>query len=161
MRRAALALACVGLLGCGYRVVRPGGALPEGVQAVWAPVFANFTAEPGLEVAYTQALREQLLRAGALGEDSAPVRLEGAVQSVSAGPLVATPGRLSSYRVTAVVQLKLTREGKTLSATTVSGSEDYLPGADLLFSEANRQAALKRLAETMMREGYERLTAGF
>ena len=40
-----------------------------------------------------------------------------------------------------------------------SGSEEYLPDAnnDVLALEAQRQAALRRLAETLVRDGFERL----
>ena len=48
---------------------------------------------------------------------------------------------------------------EVLAETVVSGNEDYPSGADLLLTEANRSAALRRLAEQMMREGYERLAS--
>jgi hypothetical protein len=68
------------------------------------------------------------------------------------------PAQLASYRAFAEARLRLLKGEQVLSETSVSGTEDYLPGSgDVLEAEANRQAALHRLSETLMREGYERL----
>jgi hypothetical protein len=50
-----------------------------------------------------------------------------------------------------------------LAQAVVTGDEDVLsaPGGDVLLTEANRQAGLRRLADSMMREGYERLCSGW
>lgn len=157
----ALALAALVFSGCGYRFTAPGGPLPEGIRAVRAPVFENATAESGAEVLFTQALREQLVRAGTLGDDAAEPHVRGVVTSVSSGPLVSSPGRLPNYRLAASARLALVSRGRELVATDVSGAEDFPPGADVLLTEANRAAALRRLADTLMREAYERLCTGF
>jgi hypothetical protein len=155
--------------GCGYRFVPRDGTLPEGVRAVCAPVFRNDTPEPGLETLFTRAFRQELVRTGTLGGGAVcDANLEGVVVYVGSSPTIVTEpivenGRerapqLASYRAAAAVLLKLTKDGRVLAETTVSGTEDYLPGSgDVLEAEANRQAALHRLSETMMREGYERL----
>jgi hypothetical protein len=72
----------------------------------------------------------------------------------------------ASYQASAVVLLRLERDGRVLAETEVSGTEDFLPGTagvsgDVLEAEANRQAALHRLAETLMREGYDRLASSW
>jgi hypothetical protein len=144
---------------CGYRFAAPGGALPEGVRSVQAPVFDNRTAEPAAEVLFTQALREQLARAGVLGADASEATVLGSLEAVSGAPVFATPGKLPTYRLNAAVKLRLLKGERVLVETDVNGAEDYLSGADLLLTEANRAAALRRLAETMMREGYERLAS--
>lgn len=158
------ALAAIALLsaGCGYHFTRPGGVLPEGVDKVHASVFVNKTAEPTAEALFTQALREQLLRAGTL-EDGALAQAEvvGSVDAVSGAPLLIEPGQLPTYRLNVTATLKLVKGERVLTQATVSGSEDYLSGADVLLTESNRQAALHRLAQTMMREGYERLGQSF
>jgi hypothetical protein len=38
-----------------------------------------------------------------------------------------------------------------------TGAEDYLVGVDVLGTEANRRAALRRLATTLAREAVERM----
>jgi hypothetical protein len=68
--------------------------------------------------------------------------------------------QLASYRLTGTVRLRLQRGGRTVSEVTVTGTEDYLPdrqGADVLRTEQARGAALTRLAETLARDGFERL----
>lgn len=147
--------------GCGYRVVAPVSELPGGLTSVHVPVFANQTSEPGAEAFFTQALRENYLRAGRLGGGDAAGRIEGTLLAVASAPLVNSPNRLPNYRFVATVRLVLTRDGVPLNTVQVSGGEDYPAGADVLSSETNRGAALRRLAESLMREGAERLATGW
>ncbi|MFL5355704.1 LPS assembly lipoprotein LptE [Archangium sp.] len=168
----------VSALGCGYRFTPRGAGLPEGVRSVCAPVFRNDTAEPGLELLFTRDFRQELLRAGVLGGAGAcEASVEGVVVAVGSGPTSiaepnfqggtqTTPPQLASYHATATVLLRLIREGRVVSEATVTGSEDFLPGTanlsgEVLQVEANRQSALHRLSETLMREGYDRLASGW
>ncbi len=166
------------VVGCGYRFTPQGAGLPEGVRSVCAPVFRNDTAEPALEALFTRVFRQELVRVGVLGGTGAcDASVEGVVAAVSSAPtiltapvyagntLVAAP-QLASYRTSVTVVLRLVREGRVVAETTVSGNEDFLPGTasvtgDVLEAEANRQAALHRLAETLMREGYDRLASNW
>ena len=164
--------------GCGYRFTARGAGLPEGVHTLCAPVFRNDTSEPGLEVLFTRDFRQELVRAGVLGAHGAcEASVEGIVVGVGSAPTILTEpvyvgntlvagSQLASYRTSATVVLRLKRDDKVLAETTVSGNEDFLPGTagvsgDVLEAEANRQAALHRLAETLMREGYDRLASNW
>jgi hypothetical protein len=161
MKRAALLL---WLAACGYRFTAPGGPLPQGIKAAAVPMMQNVTPEPSAETLFTQALREQLQRAGTLGGDAAEARIEGTLTAVTSGPMATSPtGKGPFYRLTATVDLKLVRSGSVLAQAVVTGDEDVLsaPGGDVLLTEANRQAGLRRLADSMMREGYERLCSGW
>lgn len=166
--RAALLLLAVA---CGYRFTAPGGPLPQGIRYVQAPVFVNVTPEPGAETYFTQALREHLIRAGTLGGEDAEARIEGTVLGVSSAPML-TPvsdGGIPrpTYRLTATVSLVLKRGGAVVAQAQVTGEEDMLSGlgstSDTVIagSETNRQAGLRRLADALMREGYERLCTGW
>jgi hypothetical protein len=151
--------------GCGYKFTAGGAALPEGLGSVCAPVFSNHTAEPGLELVFTQALRARLIHLGA-SRGPCDGELRGEVLAVSGAPtVVSSKGQLASYRVVATLRLRLYRGERLLGETDVSGAEDYLPAldayGDVLRVEANRQAALRRLAEALAREGYERLAAAW
>ncbi|HEX8824288.1 MAG TPA: LPS assembly lipoprotein LptE [Archangium sp.] len=165
-------------LGCGYRFTPRDGGLPEGVRSVCAPVFRNDTPEPGLELLFTRAFRQEMGRSGVLGGSGAcEATVEGTVLGVGSTPTIITEPvyqgntriaepQLASYRASATVHLRLVRDGRELATATVSGNEDFLPGTasvsgDVLEAEANRQAALHRLAETMMREGLDRLASGW
>lgn len=144
---------------CGYRFTAPGGQLPGGVRFAEAAILENRTAEPGAEVIFTEALRNQLARAAVLS-NAPQARIEGSIDQVSGAPLLAPPGRLPTYRLSASATLRLLKNGEELARAGISGDEEYLSGADVLLTEANRQAALKRLAQNLMREGYERLCTG-
>jgi hypothetical protein len=175
-RRLLIVLVCTA---CGYRFTAPGGPLPQGIRAVQVPVFANVTPEPSAETYFTQALREQLIRAGTLGGEAADARIEGTVLGVSAVPMLApSDGGVPrpTYRLSATVLLKLVRGGAVVTQVQVTGEEDVLSGtatpveptaagaqADQVIagSETNRTAGLRRLADTLMREGYERLCTGW
>ncbi len=149
--------------GCGYRFVTPNSTLPKGVTWVQVPMFKNNTAEPGAEALFTDALREVYVRSGQLADSDteAEARVEGTLLSVSSLPLVATQGRLPNYRVNIAVSLRLMRGPVQLNAITVTGGEEIPGGADLLWSEIWRGAAVRRVAESMMREGAERLATGW
>lgn len=162
-RRALAAAAWLALSGCGYRFAVADAPLPRGILRAYAPVFTNRTLEPGVEALFTQEFRARLQQAGALGGEADEARVEGEVLSLSGAPTVLdAAGQLASYRLTATLRLRLLKGGQVLSDATVTGTEDYLPdrqGADVLLTEQARAAALVRLAESLSREGYERLTA--
>lgn len=149
--------AALAVSGCGYRVLRPSSGLPEGIAQAWVPMADNLTAEPQAEVLVTQALRERLGRAGALGDSMADAKVKASLEAVSVGVLVASPNVLPSYELTGVLALRLERGGRVLTSARVVEREGYLSGADVLLTEANRQAALRRLAETLAKEGWDAL----
>lgn len=156
-----LTVLCALSSGCGYRFVTPNSTLTKGVEAVQVPVFKNNTSEPGAEALFTDALREQYVRNGKLGDENTETRVDGTLLSVTSNPLVGTPGRLPNYRVNIVVGLKLMRGPLQLNAIVVTGGEEFPGGADALWSETWRGAAVRRVAESMMREGAERLAMGW
>jgi len=150
--------------GCGYGFSAGGAGLPQGVRHVFAPVVVNRTSEPGLEAVFTEALREQLARAGTLGGEGSEGRLEGELLSVNSAVAQLAPGTSGAltYRVVATLRVRLYRGGTLLALTDVGGSEDYVPAlrADVITTEANRQAALRRLAATLAADAYARLATG-
>lgn len=176
---------------CGYRFTAGGAPLPEGIRQVYAPVFVNRTGsnpitrlgetyraanEPGVEAIFTQAFREQLLRAGVAGGPNSEARIEGEILGVDTGPTVLTvSSTLASYRISARMRLRLVKNGRQLSSIDVTGFEDFIPSrevadagasaviveGDVLRTETNRMSAIKRLAETMTRDGYDRLATGW
>ena len=165
-----LALAAVVLVGCGYRFAASGGTLPEGVRALYVPLFANSTPEPGTEAYFTEALRAELARAGQEGGAAADAAVRGELVELFTGPAIVAPAGRVSYRLRATVRLHVVREGKTIKELKLVGSEDYLSSSAsdttaqamaILEMEANRRLALRRLAQTLMRQAYEGLTANW
>lgn len=149
------------LSACGYRFAVPHATLVGRVKSVHVPVFKNRTAEPGAEWVFTRAARAQLARAGVLGGDDAEATLEGEVVAVSGAPFLRAPSlpRQPVFRLNVSVSLVLQRGEAVLGQTTVSLAEEFPSGADVLLTESNREAALKRLAEAVMSEGIDRLQA--
>jgi hypothetical protein len=163
-RAAAAALCLAASSGCGYRFTAGGAPLPEGIRSACAPVYRNRTAEPGLEALFSESMREWLARSG-VSAGGCEATLEGEIVSLAGAQTLLTPeGTLASYRVSAVVRLKLVKGGRVVAQAEVGGSEDYLPArpsGDVLVTEANRQAALRRLSDALARDGYERLASGW
>lgn len=148
-------LLCCLLSACGYRFTAPNSALP----VVQVPTFENKTAEPTLELIFTQAARDQLHRAGRLGGETADGTLRGTVLTVTGGPFMTAPtlGRQPGMRLTISVAFTLEKAGRALGNTVVTSSEEFPSGADVLLTESNREAALRRLADSVVREALERL----
>lgn len=146
------------LAGCGYRFVVPNA--PAGLTSVAVPVFQNHTTEPQVDALCTQALREHYQRAGVLGGDASDGTVEGTIVSVSSVPFLAAPERgLPTYRMSASVLLTMKKGAQVLRSITVSATEEYPSGADVLLTEANRATALRRLCDALMRDGAEQLSA--
>jgi hypothetical protein len=145
-----------------------GEGLPSGVETLYAPMVINRSSEPAFETVVTEALRMRLIRAGVLGASDSPVRLQGELFNINTAPVLVVPssdgGAVSgyaSYRVSALLRLTITRQGEILAKSEASGFEDYLPNAstDVLYLEAQRQLALNRLANTLVRDAYDKLVS--
>jgi hypothetical protein len=151
---------------CGYAFVA-GHPLPGGAKAVEVPMFRNSTSETGTEAQFTVALRDELSLQGLLATGTSDARIEGEVFDVRSGPSVAyavdAGFALGSFRLDAAVRVKLVRGAQVLAATEVRGSEDYArgPEGDILMSEGNRRAAVRRLAVAMMRDALHKLRTDF
>jgi hypothetical protein len=164
MKRALPVTVCLFALSCGYHFTSAGAGFPQGIHKVFAPVIINRTTEPGLEGAFTEALREQLSRGGYLGGEGSEGRIEGELLSVSGAPAQLGPGTSSAltYRVAAVLRVRLYKDHTLLAQTDVTGTEDYLPALrpDVITTEANRQAAIRRLASALATDAVTRLQSG-
>jgi hypothetical protein len=164
MKRALSVAVCLAALSCGYHFTAASAGFPQGIHKVFAPVIVNRTAEPGLEGTFTEALREQLARGGHLGGEGSEGRLEGELLAVNAAVAQLAPGTSGAltYRVSAVLRVRLYKDQTLLAQTDVSGSEDYLPALrpDVLTTEANRQAAIRRLASALATDAVARLQTG-
>ena len=164
MRRARAALAALAALGCSYHFTASGPGFPQGLQRVSVPVILNRTTEPGLDAVFTEALREQLSRTGHLGGEGSEGRIDAELLAVTAGVAQLAPGTSGAltYRSSATLRVRLFKESTLLATTDVGGSEDYLPAlrADVITTEANRQAALRRLANAIAADAIARLSTG-
>lgn len=157
------------LVGCGYRF-GSGGKLPGNPATVFVPVFRNLTEEPGIEAYYTEALRKELSHSGKEGGALSETRIDGEIISVSSNPaihLVDKSGTqvLASYLVSVAVRISLFQGQKKLKQVEINNQEDFLaPQPDsqkelmVLSVEANRRAAIRRLAKYQMKEALRQLS---
>jgi len=153
VRRIAAAAAVAGVLaGCGYRFAVGGAGLPDGVARVYVPVFENRSSDAEAGALFSEALAAALARQGRAAGPGAPAQVQGTVLAIGFAPAATGPDGtgVGVYRLTASLRLRLVREGQVLCDREFSGGEDFLPGADLLGTEAGRRQAARRLAERLM-----------
>jgi len=114
----------------------------------------NDTAQAEVGGIFAAELRRELAGRGRLEPEgsSAPQLAAEVVYLRSAPSGVGAEGGAASYRIDAELRVKA---GDYHDA--VAGGEDYLTGVDVLGTEANRRAALRRLARALAAEAVERL----
>jgi hypothetical protein len=135
------------LVGCGYAPVRGGTARSVRV----APV-KNDTAQAEAGGILAAELRSELSGRGWLeGQGSSAPELESRIVSLISVPTSAGSEGAAAFRLNADLRLKIGD-----FEDTVQGGEDYLAGIDVLGTEANRRAALRRLFHALAREVVER-----
>jgi hypothetical protein len=146
--REALFCGCVFAAGCGYAKVRR--ASPHGGVRVAA--VRNDTAQAEAGGFLATELRSELAGRGWLSSDgsSAP-ELQARIVALISVPTTAGAEGAAAYRINADLRVKIADY-----EDVVQGGEDYLGGVDVLGTEANRRAALRRLFRTLAREAVER-----
>jgi len=150
--RGGAALLFLGAAACGYAPVRGKGGGGLRVAAV-----KNDTAEAEAAGIFAAELRRELAGRGMLEPDSSSApELRAELRALLSAPSgVGAEGGAASFRLDAVFRLEAPEY-----ADTVTGSEDYLAGVDVLGTEANRRAALRRLMRTLAVEAIERYEVG-
>lgn len=133
---------------CGYAPVR---ARPAGGLRVAA--VRNDTAQAEAGGIFAAELRRELAGRGMLEPDSSPApELRAELRGLRSAPSgVSAEGGAASFHLDADIHLEAPEY-----ADTVAGGEDYLAGVDVLGTEANRRAALRRLMRTLAAEAIER-----
>ena len=97
-------------------------------------------------------LRAELAGRGWLdGAAPAAPELEARIVSLVSVPTAAATEGAAAYRLVGDLRVKI---GDFEDA--IQGGEDYLAGVDVLGTEANRRAALRRLFHALAREAIER-----
>ena len=145
----ALVLLCAA---CGYAPVRSKGGGGLRVAAV-----RNDTAQAEAAGIFAAELRRELAGRGMLEADSSSApEMRAELRSLLSVPSgVSAEGGAASFRLDAVLRLEAPEY-----ADTLTGSEEYLAGVDVLGTEANRRAALRRLMRTLAAEAIERYDVG-
>ncbi|MBU2495148.1 MAG: LptE family protein [Candidatus Omnitrophota bacterium] len=153
------------LSGCGYQNLT---RQPIGFS-VYFPVLANRTMEPGIEVALTNSITEELLRSGIpiTGEKDADYLLSGTIISYTRAPLSFRsddPKEVNQYRLEVVVRMDITPAPSSPSPSplpprergiSLTSSSNYFLTGPFNRSEA---AALKTLASDLAKKATEWIT---
>jgi hypothetical protein len=135
---------------CGYTMAR-GGAAPLRVSS-----FRNATAQVEAGGLFASALREEVSARGRLSESEGPA-LQGELLAIRSGPSAINAGGALAFRVDCDVVLRVLEPAGNVSyEDRGTFGDDYLVGVDVLGTEANRRAALRRVAKAASRELMER-----
>jgi hypothetical protein len=156
MRPFPLAIA-VAASACGYQIARP-SEVPKG-QPIRVASFENYTAQVEAGGLFASALRSELAARGRLAPEGAGgPELTGELLSLASWPSALGAQGASAYNLSAAVRMRL-RDGSTVVYEDQVGmGEDYLAGVDVLGTEANRRAAMRRLSLRISRELLERMS---
>ena len=156
---AALGAICLSLGGCGYGFSN-GGKLPKGAAGLRVAPVENRTAQPEVGGLFEGALREELLSRGQLAEAGDAPRLDLEVFTLKAAPSSLNFSGAFTFRLDADLRTHLRdASGADVVVDQLTLGEDYLAGVDVLGTEANRRAALRRLARNAAREVITRMAA--
>jgi hypothetical protein len=133
--------------GCGYAPVRSQPA--SGVRV--APV-RNDTAQAEVGGLLAAELRSELINRKQLESDSSSApELHAQVVSLLSTPTSAGLTSAATYRINAELRFKIGEWEDGISA-----GEDYLAGVDVIGTEANRRAALRRLFHSIAKDAIDR-----
>lgn len=158
----------VGLLsGCGYHMAGS-GRFPEGVQTIAIPMFANRTAETGLETIMTNAVITELNRRRkgvVVDQEMSEALLRGTIESLKRSTLTRRVAHSSSERMVRVtVSLILTaRDGRVLwRGDHLTAEQAYtVVGDDRQGTDYNLDEAIASLAQRLAENVVGRLTDDF
>ncbi|MEA3363907.1 MAG: LptE family protein [Thermodesulfobacteriota bacterium] len=149
------------LSGCGYHFPGQSGALPEGVEKLYIPLFINKTAEPQLENKMTNRVSEVFSRNSEISQvekaEYAEAVLLGTIRNYNTRALSYNSNDdIGEYRSTLIVDVVLKPAGKdqSLWQGTVSWSAEYSASDDKNLQEDLEQQAIDeitlRLAEEIL-----------
>ncbi len=170
-------------VGCAYRLGSVDRSLPSGYRQVAIPIFKNLTQEVGIEVAFTNALRQEFQRSKAgevvpSGQDE--VLLEGVIETAKYEPGGKREGGnlprgvvlASEYRILVNTRIRLLRstDRSILWEGTFSGERTYvapqvtqagLNTVNPLYNLSSRRQNIEIMALNMMSEAHDRMTENF
>jgi outer membrane lipopolysaccharide assembly protein LptE/RlpB len=173
MRKTALlpiAVALLGLSGCGYHSLGAATHLPPGVRTLAVPVFATRTESNRSEVVMTQAVIREFatrtrLRVTPDAEGDPDAVLHGTILKQTIAPLTynSSTQQSSSFLITMVVSVTLTgRDGKVLYENkNYVYRQQYQSTTDLPSFFEESPAAVERLSRDFARQLVADVLVGF
>ena len=132
--------------------------MPTG-QDIRVAAFENYTAQVEAGGVFAGALREELSARGRLArEGGSGPELMGELLTLASVPSALGAQGASAFNLSATVRVRLRDSSGVVYEDQARLGEDYLAGVDVLGTEANRRAALRRLAQHISRDLLERMS---
>lgn len=170
--------------GCSYRLGAPDRVLPGGYKQVSIPIFKNLSQEPGIEVAFTNAIIQEFSRsksARVVDPIFAEAQLIGQImsvqyrpggESVSERPLPAGTVLATQYNIIIEVQVTLRRrsDGQILHQQNYTREQPYtapqvkqagVNTVNPLYNLSSRRQNIDIMATDMMSEAHDRISENF
>ncbi len=145
--------------GCGYSFSH-GGRLPKGAEGLRVGSVENRTAQAEAGGLFGGALRDELSARGQLAEDAAQPFAEVELKALRSAPSALGAGGAFAFRLDTDVRLRVkAATGELIYEDQALLGEDYLAGEDVVETEANRRAAMRRLCRAVARELVDRMAA--
>lgn len=175
----------VSLSSCAYKLGSPDRSLPGGYKQVHIPIFKNLSLEPGVEVAFTNALRQEFERshiARIAEPKQSEVILEGSIMRVeyrstskkqdgdSSIPNGTVLTSEYAINIDVVVNLRRFSDNKVLWSGSFTNERLYAPPrlaaagintVNPLYNLSARRQNIDVMAEQLMSEAHDRLTENF
>ncbi|MDX2493777.1 MAG: LPS assembly lipoprotein LptE [Desulfuromusa sp.] len=156
------------LSGCGYHFPGQSGALPEGVEKLFIPLFINKTAEPQLENKMTSRVSEVFSRNSKISQvektEYAEAVLLGTIRDYKTRALSYNSNDdIGEFRSTMIVDVVLQQADteRSLWQRTVSWSDEYSANDDKNLQEDLEQQAIDEITLRLAEEIFYQLLDDF
>ncbi len=139
------------LSSCGYQL-EGGGYLDNNITKVAVSVFENKSSETGAGLTFTNAMVQEILQKTdtvVVDVSLADHIIEGRVDAITFSTLSrSTTDSVLERKVSAIVDLKIkNKDGDVIwSAKNFSSDEDYTVSSDVTADDANKRAAVDKIA---------------
>lgn len=170
--------------GCAYRLGAPERSLPGGYRQISVPIFRNFSQEPGIEVAFTNAMIQEFNRSktarvvdalfaeAQINGEIVNVQYRPAGEAVSQDPLPKGTVLATTYTILLDVKISFVRrsDGKVLYESVFSREQPYaapqvrqagLNTVNPLYNLSTRRQNIESMANDLMAEAHDRLSENF
>lgn len=168
MKRVIFILLFFSLSGCGYHLAGTVSSLPPDVKKIAIPQFSNKTLRPDIENQFTNALLDEFAKGKkveVVGEGEADAVVKGTITAFETTPIsYAGKDVIQEYRVTVRLEVSLVKkadEAVIWKDKNMAYFADYKNDPDVAISEANRDAATRKIAVDLARQMYSNILEGF
>jgi outer membrane lipopolysaccharide assembly protein LptE/RlpB len=148
-------------LGCGYHIMGKGGEFPEGITSLAIIPLENKTKEPNLTSIFTSALRREFIfrrEVEIVAQEKAEASVQGSIGSINIGSTAYdSTGRATEYDITITMDVRLIRRGTNVilwKGDNIAGTWHYKASFDVMVNEANKNAAIQKIASDLAEKIY-------